>query len=383
MYRKEIEFCRAMDEACRKRGIQFNGMNIFTYQPSDSKSLPSHDVDCFEVREVDNKFHKMFAKVRFVRGLFRTGPIFKTAHEKIRKFDPDLIIYRYVGTYIFLPFNPKRVKLDILFISEHQSKEIEGLYLSFSGWVRLPIERLKSKRFFKNVDAVIGVTSEIAKYEMERANRDIPYFVHTNGIDVKKYPVKKHFAFEGDVLKMLFIGSTTTRWHALDRLLRGMAEYRGDIKLELHVAGAASREIIILTVSLNLQKDVVFHGMKSAKEMAPIFDNVHIAIGTLGLHRENLIYGSTLKVREYMARGIPFVISYIDEDIGEGFPLLLKVPSDDSPVNMDEVIEFTRTVYERYGTKIPSIMRDYALKKMDYNVKVDRLLDFCTSLKAR
>lgn len=382
-YRKEIEFCRAMSETCRKSGIQFKGIDIFTYQPSDLNSLPNRDVDYFEVREVDDKLHKMFAKVRFVRGFFRTRPIFRAAYSKIRQLNPDVIIYRYDATYILLPFNPKKVKPNILFISEHQAKEIEELHLSFPGLVRLPIEKIKAGKYFKNIDAVIGVTSEIAKYEVGRAKRDIPYFVLTNGIDVKKYPVKNYLEFKGDVVKMIFVSSATIKWHGLDRLLMGMEDYKGNVGLELHIVGSVTQNIRNLLKSLNLEKNVMLYGLKYGKELDKIFEKMHIAIGTLGLHRQNLKYGSTLKVREYMARGIPFVISYIDEDIEEGFPLSLKVPSDDSPVNMDKVIEFAKTVYEKYGTTIPYIMRDYALKKMDYQVKVNRLLDFCKLLLSK
>ncbi|GAI27325.1 unnamed protein product [marine sediment metagenome] len=129
-----------------------------------------------------------------------------------------------------------------------------------------------------------------------------------------------------------------------------------------------------------MENNVIFHGLKYGKELDKVFDEVHIAIGTLGIHRKNLKYGSTLKVREYMARGVPFVISYIDEDIEEEFPLFLKLQPDDNPVNMDKVIEFAKRVYEKYGRAVPSIMRNYALRKMDYKVKVNKLLNFVLNL---
>ena len=384
VYRKEMEFCGAMHEVCEKSGIQFKGVDTFTYQPSDSDSpyreLPKNDVDYFEVNEAGDKLCKIFAKVRFIRAFFRIRPVFQTAYNKIQQFNPDIIIYRYDTAYIPASFNPKKVKPNILFISEHHGKEIEELHLTFPGWLRLPFQKIRTRKLFKNIDAVIGVTSEIAKYEREKAKREIPYFVLTNGIDVEKYPVKKYSESNGDVLKMLFVSSIIAKWHGVDRLLAGMRNYEGNVRLELHIVGSESQNTRNLVKSLNLKESVIFHGLKHGKEMDGIFENAHIAIGTLGIHRENLKYGSTLKVREYMARGIPFVISYIDEDIEDDFPLFLKVPSDDSPVNMSDIIEFAKTVYKKYGREIPSTMRDYALKKMDYKVKVKKLLDFCISL---
>lgn len=380
VYRKEIGFCRAMHEICRKSGIQFKGVDIFTYQPSKLNSLHDHYVDYFEVREVSDELHKIFARVRFIRAFFRIRPVFQTAYNKIRQFNPDIIIHRYDTTYIPAAFNPKKVKPNVIFISEHHGKESEELRLNFSRQLRLPFHIIKTRKLFKNIDAVIGVTSEIAKYEVENSKREIPYFVFTNGIDVEKYPVKKYLEFKGNVLKMIFIGATTTKWQGMDRLLIGMENYKRNIKLELHIVGSVTKNIMGLVKSLNLEKNVVFHGLKYGMELDEIFENVHVAVGTLGIHRKGLKFGSPLKIREYMARGIPFVISYIDEDIEDEFPLFLKVPSDDSPVNMNDVIKFAKTIYEKYGVSIPSIMRDCALKKMDYEVKVGKLLKFCKCL---
>ena len=214
------------------------------------------------------------------------------------------------------------------------------------------------------------------KQQIKRAMRNIPYFVLTNGIDVKNYSIKNYSKFRGNKLKMIFVSSFISVWHGVGRLLRGIKTYRGNVRLEINIVGSVRQNIKDLVKSLDLEQKVVFHGFKSGKELDEVFDNMHIAIGTLGLHRQNLKYASTLKVREYMARGIPFVISYIDEDIVEEFPLALRLRSDDSPVDMEKIIKFTKRVYEKYGVAIPSIMRDYALEKMDYKVKVKRLLTF-------
>lgn len=378
VYRKESGFCRAMHEICKEPKIQFKGIDIFASEYCNVSPLP--DLDYFELREVDDRLHKIFAKMRFVRAFFRIRPVFQAAYEEIKRFNPSIIICRYNTTYLPAPFNPKRVKPDILFISEHQAKEIEELRMSFFDRVMLPIERIKARKFFKNVDGIVAVTSEIAKHEVARANRDIPYFVLPNGIDVGKYPLKSYVEFKGDLLKMVFVGLTTSKWHGLDRLLMGMKNYQGNVRLELHIVGSVVRDIKDLVRLLNLEKNVIFHGLRYGKELDKTFDNVHIAIGTLGIHREKLKYGSTLKVREYMARGVPFVISYIDEDIEEEFPLILRLPPNDNPVNMDEVIRFAKRVYEKYRRAIPSIMRNYALKKMDYKVKVNKLLNFILKL---
>ena len=278
------------------------------------------------------------------------------------------------------PFNPKKINQNLLFLSEHQSKEEDELRLNLLDYIILPFEKMKAYQFFKNVDAIVGVTTEIAKYEVKKANKNIPYFVLANGIEVEKYPVKDYLEFDGRFLKILFIASTTARWHGLDRLLHGMANYKGNKKIELNLIGSVTQEIKGLIKSLDLENNIILHGVKYGKELDRIFDSVHVAIGTLGIHRENLIFGSTLKVREYMARGIPFVISYIDEDIEPGFPLCLNLQANNDPIDIDEVIRFAGKIYTDYGQKIPFMMRSYALKKMDYKVKAKSFLKFMLDL---
>ena len=127
---------------------------------------------------------------------------------------------------------------------------------------------------------------------------------------------------------------------------------------------------------MNLERNIIFHGFKSGEELNKIFDDTHIAIGSLGVHRKDLKYASTLKVREYMARGIAFIISHIDEDIDKNFPFFLKLPSDDESVDIEKVIKFTANIYNKYGESISSVMRNYASEKMDYKAKVGKLLNF-------
>ena len=377
VYKKEIEFCKAMYEVCREFEIQFKGINIFVSEKVDESILHNHNLDYFELKELNSRSPKIFTNIRMIKALSSIRPIFQAAYKEIHLFKPNIIILRYHMLEIPAPFNPKKVKRNIFFISEHNTKELEELSNIFN-FRMLPVafERIKARRFFKNVDAVIGVTSEIAKYEIKRARRNIPYFVLTNGIDVNNYSIKNYSKFRGNKLRMIFVSSFTGRWQGIDRLLKGVNNYRGNISLEINIVGSVEQDIKDLIKSLNLEQKIIFHEAKFGKDLNEVFDSMHIAIGTLAMHRKNLKYGATLKAREYMARGIPFVISYIDEDIAQDFPLVLRVPSDDSPVDMEKIIKFTKRVYKKYGVVIPTIMRNYAAEKMDYKVKVKGLLDF-------
>jgi len=52
---------------------------------------------------------------------------------------------------------------------------------------------------------------------------------------------------------------------------------------------------------------VIFHSRKHAEELDGLFEETHVAIGTLEFHREELRAAAPIKVREYRARGILFL----------------------------------------------------------------------------
>lgn len=372
--RKEREFCARMGSVCAEHGIEFKGVDVFTPEYSNGKSR--QDSEFFEHHEVTNWLHRIFMHVRFVRALFRVRPLVDAAYRLIDEYDPDVLIWRY--DIINLPgvFYPKRYKRDLVLISEHQTKEPEELALNLIGRIKMPLLRRYEQQFAQTVDAVVGVTSEIATYEVERFRPDLPSHVHTNGINVASCKVADYSDFDGKVLRIIFVGSATAPWHGVDRLLQGLAGYSGDVRVELHMVGVATDETVALVDSLGLNDMVVYHGVQYGADLDAIFNQAHLAVGALGLHRQNLKYGSTLKVREYMARGVPIVISHIDEDIAQDFPLCHIAPADESPLDIERLVEFARSAYSDVGAAIPQIMHRYASENMDYEGKASRLLDF-------
>ena len=105
-----------------------------------------------------------------------------------------------------------------------------------------------------------------------------------------------------------------------------------------------------------------------------MFDTCHIAIGSLGIHRNRMKEAASLKVREYCSRGIPFILSNKDPDFSDNFEYCLRIEPTDSPVHVDEIISFTRKVFQ--NTDHPKIMRKYAEEYVDWHVKGAQLKEF-------
>jgi len=378
VFRKEREFCKFLGEAGKERGIEFKGLCIVTSKGRNRENLSFGEY--LELRRIPSLSYKIFSRVPLFGSIFRIRPTYTEAYQEISSYRPDAIIWRFTITSVPGIFDPKKVHPKACFISEHQAKEIEELRMTAAGRIAAPIIRRKRDEVLRNVDAVIGVTDEITRYELAVTGRNILSFTMTNSIDVDSYPIKYTTYIDRGTLQLLYVGSHTADWQGLDRLLKGMAAYRGDTQVVLHVAGNMGTSTRHLIDTLGIGSHVHVHGYVEGKDLDMLFDACDIAIGTLGMHRKNLTHGSTLKVREYMARGMPFMISYTDEDLQPGLPYVHMPPADDSPIDMEGVIGFTRETYSVGGPDMPHSMRAYAREHMDCRAKTIKLLDFIESL---
>lgn len=381
VFRKEREFCNFLGEIGKDNGLKFNGCCIVASRKKKPESMDFGKY--YHLKEVSSAPYRIFSSIPLFCSLFRIGPVFSEAYRDIRSFQPDVIIWRYNITYVPGIFNPKKINPKLVLITEHQAKENDELRMTKAGRILAPLIMNNGRKVLLNVNGVIGVTSEITKYELGLIERTVPSLTLTNSIDVEQYPLKRATTTNPKSLRLLYVGSHTADWQGIDRVLKGMARYRGDVKIELHIAGNLTDSFRELMKSLAVENQVIPHGYLTGEELDREFDLSDIAIGTLGIHRKKLSSGSTLKVREYMARGIPFMISYADEDISSDPPFIFKAPADESLIDMDEVIRFTRDLSFRFGNDAPRMMRDYALEYMDYRAKMIKLIDFIKSIHQR
>jgi glycosyltransferase involved in cell wall biosynthesis len=229
-------------------------------------------------------------------------------------------------------------------------------------------------------DAIVGVTDEITQYELTRSgNPDKPHITIGNGFDVGSVNIRQHVPYNGEELRILCVANMR-RWHGIDRLIRGLQMYRGPVRIKLHIAGngAELSNLKKLVHETGTFDQVEFHGFTTGEELDRLFNTCHIAAGSLGIHRKGLTQTSELKVREYCARGIPFILSCTDPDFPEGFPYILRLTSDESPVQIDEIVKFAQNVSA--DPENPQKMNAYAAEYLDWSIKMKTLKAFLEKL---
>lgn len=174
----------------------------------------------------------------------------------------------------------------------------------------------------------------------------------SNGIDFSEIPVKKQVNNTSHALQLIAV-ATMHPWHGFDRAIAGMVDYyrthtdAHDYKVYLHIVGFGVPELVDSykkeVTTHKLEEYVIFHSALYGKELDDVFEQSDMGIGSLARHRSGIDKIKTLKNREYAARGIPFVYSETDDDF-ERQPYILKVEPNDSPLNIEKVIHFYRSL---------------------------------------
>ncbi len=300
--------------------------------------------------------------------------------------DFDLLIMRY-GTANYF-FNKLVLYFKYKFIFEHNTHELEQLKLRYKGifkshsWITYEYlsEKYCGSKVLSNAAGLIGVTNEITNYERSRISDKnlLPLSITiSNGIEVDKFPINIPDNIKNEINLVMILG-VNAEWHGLDRIINGLKNYKGNEKVTLYIIGKVN-EIKCA--------NVVYLGYLNTEQMNSFFciNNIHLGIASLALHRINIKEASVLKAREYLARGIPFVLGYIDTDfenniINERF--IYHVDANDTDIDVEKLVQF----YNRVAliNNYPQEIRNLAKEKVDMSVKISqykRFLDDIVKIK--
>lgn len=221
----------------------------------------------------------------------------------------------------------------------------------------------------------------IATFSFEDAIFGVPAIQIGNGIDVDGVPLHQKRPGDG-MLKIITVSSMLLN-HGYDRLLQGLAAYRqggGTRPIELHMVGDGPMRAPwqALSHSLGLQSCVTFHGVQTGPALDTLFAGCDIAASSFGWHRKGINTTFELKAREYIARGLPFFYSAYDPAATAAEPYTLKVPEDESPLDMQAVLDFYDGIK---ADDYPDILRRYAREHLGWQQQLQKVLDFAAAFK--
>ncbi|HDN82084.1 MAG TPA: glycosyl transferase family 1 [Methanomicrobia archaeon] len=292
--------------------------------------------------------------------------------------------YIYLRSFVPDPFSIlyiRKVKaFKILEIATQYSAALREIrsrlreHFSLKRYMAYLSSKILFKSFIRSFDLVvcIGDCEEIIK----KNSKD--FLSISNGMDVEEIPLKP---CSDDEEGLYLVGvANLSFWHGYDRIIRGMKIYydreKDDAKKVYFLIvgeGRGKHDLKELVSELGLDKYVLFLGVKLGRDLDKVFEKAHIGIGSLAGHRKSLKKACELKIREYCSRGVPFIIGYDDFDFPPDFPYMMRVSSDDTPIDIEKVIAF----YDNLKSKYPNFrldMRRYAERYLSWEVKMKPLI---------
>ncbi len=205
----------------------------------------------------------------------------------------------------------------------------------------------------------------------------------SNGIDTDGVEIlpKPFFQKELHILGL----ANVQHWHGFDRVIRGVKDYYSgsyETEVYLHIVGRGD-EIPFLEKLIDsdiLKKYVLFHGAKYGDDLESFFQKSHIALSSLGMHRIGVANGETsnLKLREYCAKGIPFINGYLDRDLPSDFPYALQVAADESAIDIEQIISFYKELRTKHSD-YPTQLNQFAKNNLTWKAKLKIVVDYLNS----
>jgi glycosyltransferase involved in cell wall biosynthesis len=319
-----------------------------------------------------NKMLVHFPAQRFKRILEYHFKVWERLSHLIGKFKYDFIWFRmpianpFIARFVAaLKKENPACKIIIEYGAYPFVNELSGVRKYF-----YKLNRRAEKKIHANADFVIT-------YSGQKDIDGVTNIPVNNGIDLSGIPVVHHRDVPSEIN---FISvSSLKKWHAYERFITGMSDYfrqDGVQPIHFHVVGNGPEydKLFELSKQLNLQDRITFHNHKTGKELDVIYNLSHIAVGTLGFHRIGITNSSSLKNREYFARGLPIVLSTTDLDMPDELAFVKYVPEGEEPVNITEVVEFARSIYQ-----LPSLnseVRTYAEENVSWKGKIKTVLNY-------
>lgn len=233
---------------------------------------------------------------------------------KIRAWQPDGIYFRYAyhspGLQNLFRAIPTIAELNSDDRTEYPTTLSRG---------KVIYHRLTRGRILRAIRAFVPVTHELAQRVAEFGR---PHEVIANGVELDDF-VSAPPPFPGSPLRLIFVGSAGAPWHGLERLAEIARLFP---QATVDVVGCRADEVVDPAPTMR------FHGHLPRSEYEPLFAGATAAVATMALFRKKMEEACPLKVREYLALGMPVIAAYRDTDVPDDADYFLRLPNNAAPL---------------------------------------------------
>lgn len=271
----------------------------------------------------------------------------------LRTFPLDFLLFtRHLNKYKI----PYVCELNTITCNEYKSR---GQYLK--GKVFEFFEGIT----IRNSDGILPVTDEIARWAEKIGGMSKPFYIACNGVDVDKInPRKTYHEIRKDLgvsdnMPVLAMAGFSRPWHGFDRAIALLSKLK--TPAELWLVGADTDEIKGEVESIAAKFGVsdlirVFPWLNHS-DLVDIISAADIGLGSLAFDRKGMTEAQSLKVRFYIALGLPVLINLYDPKVDGSLPFVSYIPSTEPESLAKGIDKLVRTSHDR--NKIREFAKDH------------------------
>lgn len=207
----------------------------------------------------------------------------------------------------------------------------------------------------------------------------IPVMVIPNGFDFTTMQLITE-QLHTDAIHIIGV-SSMREWHGYERMIEGLHQYyenQGKENFVLHLVGNGREynKYKALVEQYNLEEHVIMEGAMHGEQLNVLYEKCAMGVDSLARHRSGIDVLSSLKSREYGAKGLPIINSCKIDIIEDDFPYMLKVPADETPIDMQSVAEFYGRCFKSGKTRqcVAEEIRQYIEAKSDMKATLQEVV---------
>lgn len=226
--------------------------------------------------------------------------------------------------------------------------ELAGLGSTFNR-IKAGVETISGAASVRASYGVIGVTREIADYEVRRARVPLKSkLVYPNGVMITS-PVDD--SRSTGVPEFVFVAARFSPWHGLDLLLD--AAEQDSSECIVHLVGSLDSESAVRAA-----RDQRFriHGTLDKGQLQSLYARAWLGLSSFALSRNGMFEACTLKVREYLSSGVSVYAGHHDV-FPESFAAYRT-----GPARLSSIIEYARSVRDISRIDVASSAEPYISK---------------------
>lgn len=194
-----------------------------------------------------------------------------------------------------------------------------------------------------------------------------------NAIDVDS--IKLHNRKPEENILNLISVAIEQPYHGYEKIIRGLYYYYrngGTKKIYIFMVGDYYKRTKKLVNDLQLNRNIFFLGKLQGKQLDDIYDQSDLAIGTFS-KRANDEWGSSIKTKEFFAKGIPFINGWREYSFDDSYPYMKRFDMNVEYIDFNVVIDFYNSIKDTKNISME--MRRFAEEHFLWEKQFEKIFD--------